>query len=361
MAQPPEQDPTLQHPRCVFQLLKRHYRALHARSWSSDVCGVHAKTSSWRVAEALCSNSGRERTVGAICTPSAGRSTPSVCRLSAALRCSSSYSATSAAPAAASSHSVATPPSRVRPTLPRSTTSCPATSRCRTLHGARHASSGYIELNTARHAASGATCTAYTIEPAQGVVRRRRRRRTTTTASTTCRGSTGDHSHLPDRARDGWTATCTGCFVLGENPAVGSAERGPAAPGAWRSSTGWSCATWSRPRRRRSGTTPPEVASRRAPHARTSAPRCSSCPPPRTPRRRAASPTRSGSCSGTTRRSSRRATAAPSCGSRIHLGRIIREKLAGLDRSDGRAGAASAVALPDVRRHGRSQRRRSAA
>ena len=48
---------------------------------------------------------------------------------------------------------------------------------------------------------------------------------------------------------------------------------------------------------------------------RTSAPRCSSCPPPRTPRRTAASPTPSGCCSGTTRRSSRPATRAATCGS----------------------------------------------
>jgi formate dehydrogenase major subunit len=48
---------------------------------------------------------------------------------------------------------------------------------------------------------------------------------------------------------------------------------------------------------------------------RTSRPRCSSCPRPRTSRRRAASRRPSASCSGATRRSSRRATRAPSCGS----------------------------------------------
>ena len=44
-------------------------------------------------------------------------------------------------------------------------------------------------------------------------------------------------------------------------------------------------------------------------------PRSSSCPPPRTPRRTARSRTPSACCSGTTRRSSRRATAGRSCGS----------------------------------------------
>ncbi len=47
----------------------------------------------------------------------------------------------------------------------------------------------------------------------------------------------------------------------------------------------------------------------------TSAPRCSSCRPPRTPRRPAASPIPSACCSGTIRRSSRPATRAASCGS----------------------------------------------
>ena len=45
------------------------------------------------------------------------------------------------------------------------------------------------------------------------------------------------------------------------------------------------------------------------------APRSSSCPPPRTPRRTAPSPTRSGCCSGTTRRSSRRGD----CRSELHF------------------------------------------
>ena len=44
-------------------------------------------------------------------------------------------------------------------------------------------------------------------------------------------------------------------------------------------------------------------------------PRSSFFRPPRTPRRRAASPTRSGCSSGTSRRSRRRLTAAPNCGS----------------------------------------------
>ena len=53
-------DPTLQHPRCVFQLLRRHY-ARYTPELVEQVCGVPAATF-LRVADALCKNSGRERT-----------------------------------------------------------------------------------------------------------------------------------------------------------------------------------------------------------------------------------------------------------------------------------------------------------
>jgi formate dehydrogenase major subunit len=57
---PPEQDETLEHPRCVFQLLKRHY-ARYTPEMMERVCGVPRETF-LEVAEALCENSGRERT-----------------------------------------------------------------------------------------------------------------------------------------------------------------------------------------------------------------------------------------------------------------------------------------------------------
>ena len=56
----------------------------------------------------------------------------------------------------------------------------------------------------------------------------------------------------------------------------------------------------------------PEVRSASCKHRGDRRPRSSSCPPPATWRRRATSPTRSACCSGTTRRSTRRATRAPS-------------------------------------------------
>jgi formate dehydrogenase major subunit len=61
---PPEVDETLQHPRCVFQLLKRHFRR-YTPEMVERICGVPRETF-LEVAESLCANSGRERT-SAIC------------------------------------------------------------------------------------------------------------------------------------------------------------------------------------------------------------------------------------------------------------------------------------------------------
>ena len=61
---PGRQDPTLQHPRCVYQLLKKHF-ARYTPELVEEVCGVPAHLFH-HVAEALCANSGRERT-SAIC------------------------------------------------------------------------------------------------------------------------------------------------------------------------------------------------------------------------------------------------------------------------------------------------------
>jgi formate dehydrogenase major subunit len=57
---PPHVDPTLQHPRCVFQLLKRHY-ARYTPEMVQRICGT-PRDVFLRVAETMCKNSGRERT-----------------------------------------------------------------------------------------------------------------------------------------------------------------------------------------------------------------------------------------------------------------------------------------------------------
>ena len=58
--EPPELDNTLEHPRCVFQLLKKHYRR-YTPEMVEKICGV-PKERFLEVAEALCENSGREHT-----------------------------------------------------------------------------------------------------------------------------------------------------------------------------------------------------------------------------------------------------------------------------------------------------------
>jgi formate dehydrogenase major subunit len=56
----PERDETLEHPRCVFQLVKRHF-ARYTPEHVARICGCTPEQVV-DVAEALCANSGRERT-----------------------------------------------------------------------------------------------------------------------------------------------------------------------------------------------------------------------------------------------------------------------------------------------------------
>src|SRR3954452_15234226 len=55
-----ERDDTLEHPRCVFQILKRHY-ARYTPEMVEQTCGI-PQDLFLEVANALCENSGRERT-----------------------------------------------------------------------------------------------------------------------------------------------------------------------------------------------------------------------------------------------------------------------------------------------------------
>jgi formate dehydrogenase major subunit len=56
----PDRDETLQHPRCVFQVLKRHY-SRYTPEMVEQICGIPPELFH-RVAEALVANSGRDRT-----------------------------------------------------------------------------------------------------------------------------------------------------------------------------------------------------------------------------------------------------------------------------------------------------------
>jgi formate dehydrogenase major subunit len=58
--EPPSEDPTLEHPRCVFQILKRHYQR-YTPEFVAETCGCSVDDFV-EVAEALARNSGRERT-----------------------------------------------------------------------------------------------------------------------------------------------------------------------------------------------------------------------------------------------------------------------------------------------------------
>jgi formate dehydrogenase major subunit len=62
--EPPAEDETLQHPRCVLQLLKKHY-ARYTPELVAETCGCSVEQF-LDYCEAVCENSGRERT-GAFC------------------------------------------------------------------------------------------------------------------------------------------------------------------------------------------------------------------------------------------------------------------------------------------------------
>jgi formate dehydrogenase major subunit len=61
---PPKQDPTLQNPRCIFQVLKRHYQR-YTPEMVEEVCGTPQETFR-KVAEALWNHSGPDHT-SAVC------------------------------------------------------------------------------------------------------------------------------------------------------------------------------------------------------------------------------------------------------------------------------------------------------
>ncbi|MCU1656742.1 MAG: formate dehydrogenase, partial [Pseudonocardiales bacterium] len=56
----PQRDETLQHPRCVYQVLKRHF-ARYTPEVVQDICGIPPELFT-KVAEAIVANSGRDRT-----------------------------------------------------------------------------------------------------------------------------------------------------------------------------------------------------------------------------------------------------------------------------------------------------------
>jgi len=122
-------DPTLQHPRCVYQILKRHY-ARYTPDMVERVCGVPAEEF-LKVARAWTENSGRERTAGLVY--SVGWTQHSVgaqyIRAGAIIQL---LLGNIGRPAAVCSRCAATRAFRVPPTCRRCSTCCPDTSQCHT-------------------------------------------------------------------------------------------------------------------------------------------------------------------------------------------------------------------------------------
>ena len=118
----PPSDPTLQHPRCVWQILKRHY-SRYTPEMVEAICGIPQELF-LEVCETWTANSGRERTTEMVYSVGWTQHTVGVQYIRTA--------AMSGARAAASWPCVGTRASRDRPTSPPSSTCCPPIFRCRT-------------------------------------------------------------------------------------------------------------------------------------------------------------------------------------------------------------------------------------
>ena len=260
-------------------------------------------------------------------TRSAGRSTPSASSTSAPPPSCSSCSATSAGPAAGSWRSAATRRSRARPTSRRSSTSCRATCRCRTRSCPTAASTQYVtEQRLARRAGGASFRSTSSRSSRRGSATPRRR--TTTSCFDTLPRLTGDHSHMATVA-DMADGKVKGYFVIGENPAVGSMHGSLHRKAMREARLARRPGLRSPPRRRSSGASAPRYEPGRGP-ARGHPDRGVLLPGRRrTPRRAGRSPTRSGCCSGTRRRSSRPATAAAISGSPTTSGSRLQALYAG--------------------------------
>ena len=212
----PRDDPTLQHPRCVFQILKRHF-ARYTPEMVEQACGV-PQADFRRVCELITANSGRDRTTAFVYSVG-WTSTPSACSTSAPRRSCRRCSATSGGRAAASWRCAGTRPSRGPPTSRRCSTCCPGTSRCRTRTPTRTWTRSSPRRAPTR--ASGRTC-AYTVSLLKAWWGD-----AATAANDFCFDYlprlTGSHSTY-ETVMAQIAGDCPGYFLFGENPAVGSAN-----------------------------------------------------------------------------------------------------------------------------------------
>ena len=111
-----ERDETMQDPRCILQILRRHF-SRYTPEMVEEACGIPQDL--FRGRRGAVRQLGPRVHVGVRATRSAGRSTRRACSTSGRPRSSSCCSGTSAGPAAGSWRSGATPRSRARPTSRR--------------------------------------------------------------------------------------------------------------------------------------------------------------------------------------------------------------------------------------------------
>jgi len=299
-------DETLQDPRCVFQILKRHY-SRYTPEMVEQVCGV-PQALFRAVAEAITANSGRDRTTAFAYAVGWTQHTVGVQYIRAASvlqlllgnigRPGGGIMALRGHASIQGSSDIPTLFDLLPGYIPMP-------------HAHQHEDlQSFIEADSADRG-FWANMDSYFVSLLKAWWAGRPRR-TTTSASTTCRASPAATARTrPCRRSSTGCARATSCSV--RTPPSGRPT--PVCNGGgWPSSTGWSYATSRSSRARRGGRTAPRYRPARC-APRTSAPRCSSSPPHRTRRRAAASPTPTGWCSGTTRRSNRTATGAATCGS----------------------------------------------
>ena len=125
----PDTDQTLQHPRCVFQLLKRHF-SRYTPEMVEQICGISAENFR-AVCDAVTSNSGRDRTTAFVYSVGWTQHTVGVqyIRTGAILQ---ALLGNMGRPGGGSWLCAGTPRSRARPTSRPCSTCCRAICPCRT-------------------------------------------------------------------------------------------------------------------------------------------------------------------------------------------------------------------------------------
>ena len=304
----PTRDETLTHPRSVFQILRRHY-ARYTPEMVEEVCGI-PRASFDAVCDALTSNSGRERTsafayaLGWTQHSKGGQMIRAACVLQLLLG------------------NIGRPGGGIMAL--RGHASIQGSSDIPTLFDLlpgyipmphAHAHQDLETFLSAESAPKGfwANMPAYVVSLLKAYWGDAARKENRYCFDYLPR-ITGNHSTY-ETVQEQLRGNCKGYFLMGENPAVGSAnsrmQRMGMANLDWLVVRDFSLiesATWWKDGPR---SNPVSCQPTR------SAPRCSSSPPPRTPRSPAPLPTPTGCCSGMSRRSNRVGTRAAICGSPI--------------------------------------------